>query len=327
MSKRNNAKKYAYFCAIFLLVLGMVFGGLQILESTVFYQEQEPERPAVSKTVTREGVDYFPRQDITVIMALGIDETGPVQSSGSYRNNGEADALVLLILDQKDETYSIVCLNRDMMVEIPALGIGGKVSGTEFGQIALSHTYGEGLEDSCENTRNTISQLFGGIRIDHYVALNMDAISVVNDAVGGVTVNVVDDFSAVDAALPMGTVKLRGAQAMTFVRSRMDVGNQLNITRMARHEEYMKGLMDAIFDSLEGSDTFVLELYEQVADYMVTDCSVNVISGLLNRCSGYTLKEIISLEGQNILGEEYYEFYADEKKLDELSLRLFYAPK
>lgn len=327
MSKRNSAKKTAYFCAIILLVLGMVFGGLQILESTVFYQSQEESAPSVSKTITKDGIKYFPRQDITVIMVLGIDETGPVVSSGSYRNSGEADAVVLLLLDQKDETYSVICLNRDMMVEIPAIGLGGKPAGTEYGQLALSHTYGEGLHDSCENTRNTISGLFGGVVIDHYVSLNMDAIAIVNDAVGGVTVDVVDDFSAVDASIPMGTVKLSGPQALTFVRTRMDVGNQLNITRMTRHEEYMQGLMDALMASLDSSDTFVMELYDQVDEYMVTDCSVNTISGLLSRCSDYTLKEIVSPEGDNILGEEYYEFYADEGKLTDLVLRLFYAPK
>ena len=33
------------------------------------------------------------------------------------------------------------------------------------------------------------------------------------------------------------------------------------------------------------------------------------------------------MEGENKLGEEYYEFYADEEKLDALILQLFYAPK
>ncbi len=327
MKKREGAKKIASFCVILILLLVILYSGLQILESTVFYGGYEQEDGFVSKTITRDGVDYFPRQDITVVMALGIDELGPVTSSGSYRNTGEADAVILLILDQKDETYTILCLNRDMMVEMPAIGISGKQAGNFYGQLALSHTYGEGLEDSCENTRKAVSDFLNGIVIDHYISLNMDAIAVVNDAVGGVTVNVVDDFSNVDSSIPMGSVTLSGNQALTFVRSRVDVGNQLNITRMTRHEEYMQGLMEAMTAKMESSETFVIDLYDKVSAYMVTDCSVNVVSGLMERCADYTLKEIVSPEGNNVLGEDYYEFYADEEKLDELVLRLFYMPK
>jgi hypothetical protein len=35
----------------------------------------------------------------------------------------------------------------------------------------------------------------------------------------------------------------------------------------------------------------------------------------------------VSPEGENVLGEKYYEFHVDEEKLDELIVRLFYAPK
>ena len=320
MRKQNNTlKTVVYFAAILILVLGMIFSGLQILESTVFLKEPAVQQPVSSKTITRDGVQYFPRQDITVIMALGIDELGPVQPSGSHRNTGESDAVLLLILDQATESYTVLCLNRDTMLEVPVLGLGGKPAGYAYEQLALSHTYGEGLADSCENTRKAVSELFYGITIDHYVALNMEGIGIVNDAVGGVTVNVVDDFSAVDPTLTKGTLTLRG--------SRMDVGDQLNITRMGRHEQYMEGLMDAMKARLETSDTFVLNLYDQVAPYMVTDCSVNVISGLMDRCAEYTLAEVVSPEGENVVGEEFMEFYLDEEKLDELILRLFYAPK
>ena len=324
MNQFKPKKRTAVLCVILILVLVAMIGGLRILESTVF---SAPEEPGIaSKTVTRNGIDYFPRQDITVIMALGIDERGPVQSSQSYRNYGECDAVILLILDQKEETYTLLCLNRDTMVDMPVLGIGGKRAGTFRGQLALSHTYGNGLEISSENTRQTVSDLLGGITIDHYVAMNMDAIGIVNDAVGGVTVNVVDDFSLVDPSIK-GQITLNAMQAMTYVQTRHDVGDQLNITRMGRHREYMEGLMEALRKKLDGNDSFALELYDRVDEYMVTDCSANVINSLMQRCAHFSLKEIVSPAGDNVLTEEYYEFHLDEEALDELVLRLFYAPK
>jgi len=326
MDKRNTHRRVLFVVAVLILVLVVIFSGLQILESTVFHYGQEGGTTP-SKTITRDGVDYFPRQDITVFLVMGIDEEGPVTDSGSYRNNGEADMVSLVILDKTAESYSILSLNRDMMLNMPALGIDGKEAGSFYGQLALSHTYGSGLEDSAENTRKAVSELFLGLNIDHYVSLNMDAIGLLNDAVGGVTVNVVDDFSAVDPSIPMGKVTLNKEQALSFVRTRKDVGTQMNLSRMERHKEYLKGLMQALTDKFTESESFAADVYDQMSDYMVTDCSIKNLSSLLQRCAHYEMKDILSLEGKNVLGEEFYEFYADEEKLDALTLELFYAPK
>ena len=327
MKEHRNIKKTAYFVITMLLVLGLLISGARILEYAAFGQDVPSEKLPESKTIRRDGIDYYPRQDVTVILLMGIDEQGPVISSGYHRNTGEADVVNLLILDETNETYTVLCLNRDTMLDMPVLGINGKQAGTLYGQLALAHTYGEGLADSCENTVHAVSDFLYGIAIDHYVAMNMDAVAIVNDAVGGVRVNVTDDFSEVDSSIPMGQVVLSGSQALNYVQARINVGNQLNISRMERHKQYMTGLMDALKANVKNSDTFILNLHDQVNEYMVTDCSATAISSLLERCADYSFQEIVSLEGRNEIGAEYYEFYADEEQLDEVILRLFYASK
>lgn len=327
MSKRESAKKAAFFCVILILVLIMIISGLRILESTVFYREQSQEEIFERKTITRDGVDYYPRQDITVILVMGIDQTGPVQDSGSYSNRGTADMVMLMICDEKTEEYRILALNRDTMLEMPVLGLGGREAGTEYGQLALSHTYGSGLEDSCENVKKTVSNFLNNISIDYYVAMNMDAIAILNDSVGGVTVTVKDDFSEVDPSITSGEMKLMGEQAINFVRTRKEVGNQLNISRMERQEEYVDSFMDALRTKLEQDDTYALKAYDAVSPYIVTDISSNSFSGLLKRYADFSLAEIVTPEGENVLGETYYEFHADEEKLDKLVLELLYMPK
>ncbi len=327
MSKPSTRKRAAYFGVILILVLAVMIGGLRILESTVLRRGSGIQVDHVSKTITKNGVSYFPKQDITVIMILGTDQTGHVVSSGSYRNSVRSDAVMLLILNHTDETYTVLNLNRDSMVEIPVLGIGGKKAGTSVGQLALAYTQGDGMEESCENVRSVVSNMLYGINIDHYVAMNMDAIALVNDGVGGVTVNVTDDFSEIDPTITKGKITLKGEQAFHFVHSRWYVSDHLNVNRMERHREYMSGLIDAIRTKNAEDPTFIIELYETVAPYMVTDCSINTVSGFMERCTDYTLAEIVSPEGKNVAGEEYYEFYPDEKKLEDLVLRLFYAKK
>lgn len=326
MKKRMRIIDIASAVLILLLVIVMLYSGLQILESTVLRTGTD-EQGFVSKTITRDGVSYYPRQDITVVMVLGIDQYGPVAQSEGYINPGAADMAMLLIFDDQDESCAVLQLNRDTMLEMPVLGVGGKAAGTYFGQLALSHTYGSGLEDSCENTRTTISNFLYGIRIDYYVAMNMDAISILNDAVGGVTVNVTDDFSQVDPTIGMGQVTLHGEQAIRFVRTRKDVGDQLNLSRIDRQKEYVGSFLKKFRSAYKNDLTFAANTYDQILPYIVTDCSLNTITSLMDRYGDYEIREVVTPKGENVMGEEYYEFYVDEEALDELILRLFYTRK
>lgn len=326
MEKRKRVKDILFAAAILLLVLVMVYSASRILEYTVLRDAVPQQAETVSKTITRNGVDYFPRQDITVMMVLGIDQYGEVKDSGSYQNPGASDMDILLIFDEASETCDVLHLNRDTMLDVPMLGIGGKQAGTWFGQLAMAHTYGSGLEDSCENVKEAISDFLYGIHIDYYIAMNMDAISILNDAVGGVTVYVTDDFSHVDPTIKQGMMTLMGSQAVNFVRTRKDVGDQLNLSRIQRHKAYIDGFVDAFREKQEDEE-FILSTYEDVSPYIVTDCSVNTINSLIGRYGHYTIGQVLSPEGRNVLGEEYYEFYVDEEALDALILELFYAPK
>jgi len=310
---------------ILVLVVVFLYSGLRILESTVFYKEESGQTS--SKTITIDGEEYFPRQDLETYLLMGIDRLGPVEASNSYNNPGLADALALLVFDKTNETMEVVTINRDAMVEMPVLGLGGKRAGTIYGQIALSHSYGSGLADSCENTVKTVSDLLYGIPVDHYVSMNMDGIALLNDAVGGVTVNIVDDFSAADERLMMGEMTLRGDQALSFIRVRKDVGDQLNLSRMERQTEYMEQFVKQLRTKMDGSPQFSLELYETIADYIVTDCSGTVLSAAMERYAGFDLKEIVTLQGENRMGEEYMEYHLDEEALKDVALRMFFVKK
>jgi hypothetical protein len=89
----------------------------------------------------------------------------------------------------------------------------------------------------------------------------------------------------------------------------------------------MNGLLEGLQEKLKAESTFALNTYESISPYVVTDCSGNVISSFAERYGDYPLVEIVSPEGENVKGEQYMEFYVDEQLLDQLILRLFYAPK
>ena len=323
---RKLLKKMIFPCIALILVLVILYSGLQILEAAVFLKEQTME-VRVRKTIVRDGVEYFPRQDQTVILLMGIDQEGVVQASTEPNQGKAVDMVALLVFDEKAQDCKVLNINRDTMVQMPMLDEKGREAGTFYGQLAYSHTYGTGLEDSCENTEKTVSNLLYGINIDHYVAMNMDAVALLNDAVGGVTVNVWDDFSSIDPTITQGVVTLRGQQARRFVQARGGVGDSLNLSRMERQTEDMEKFAEAFRTALDSSEEFVLTTYEEVAPYLVSDLPVNTLTGMVSRYEDYPITQMRSLEGENVLGESYYEFYPQEEALEALILNLFYAPK
>ena len=329
MNRRRKKSSLSVLVVVLLLIIVLIGCGIRLLDSAVFSDNRENglQEESEKKTITVNGVDYYPRQDITVILAMGIDTEGEMADSGSYNNDGEADVVSLIIFDELEECCTVLNLNRDSMVDMPVLGVGGRKAGTAYQQLALSHTYGSGLEDSCENTKETVSKLLNNIYIDYYIAANMDAIAIANDAVGGVTVNVTDDFSGVTDTIPMGQVTLRGKQATSFVRMRKDVGDQLNISRMERQKEYIDGFMQSLRAKRSEGDSFIYSMYADISPYIVTDLSANALSGMYSRYEGYQLKDIISPKGENVRGKQYMEFYLDREALDNMILDVFYKEK
>ena len=328
MRKHKAFKDVLVWCVLLVLVLVILYSGLRILESTVVHQPEEPAAQVNTKTILRDGVEYFPRQDVTVMLVLGIDQYGPVESSNYYRNHGSADSVMLLVFDETNKDCSVLYLNRDTMLDMDVLGVRGEYAGTTYGQLALAHTYGTGLEDSCENVKNTLMNFLHGLTVDYYVAMNMDAIPILNDAVGGVTVHVTDDFSKVNPTITMGELTLRGDQVVDYVRTRKDVGDQKNVTRMQRQKEYVDGFLNALMEKqAEGNVDFALRLYEQLAPYVVTDCSSATLSGMLDRYVDFTLTGAVTPAGENLVENGHYAFYVDEEELDRLILDLFYREK
>ena len=320
--KHRNYFLLAIVSALLLLVLV----GSVLIVDRIIYPKLEDTRHE-RKTIWHEGVSYFPRQDIRVFLFMGIDRVGPVVDSGSYKSEGAADVILVFIFNDTEKQYTVLALNRDSMVQMQKLGIGGKPAGSITAQLALSHTYGNGLQQSCINTRETVSNLLSGITIHQYVSMNMDAISMLTDAVGGVRVNVTDDFSTIDSSLKKGEIILNGDQAYKFLRTRKDIGDQLNLSRMDRHKEFMAGFEEAYRKNIGDSISKAMEIYNDISPYVVTDCSDNTIANLLNRLYDYKLVDILSPAGTNVRGEEYMEFYIDEEDLFQLVLRLLYEPK
>ena len=141
--KRQTLLKALVACIALILVLGIVYSGLQILELTVFYG-QEREFQVETKTITRRGVKYFPRQDISVILLMGINQPGTVHPEKPNHGNS-ADMVALVVVDEATESWSVLNLNRDAMVDMPELDLYGTIEAAVCALDSLNHITDEKL--------------------------------------------------------------------------------------------------------------------------------------------------------------------------------------
>lgn len=275
--------------------------------------------------VVYNGVDYEAKSWVEAYLVMGVDVTGPVVSTPGAYNGGQADAQFLLVLDNEDKTWQMLRLNRDSMVDVPVLDLRGDVVGYEHQQLALAHAYGDGTNNSCQNTVDAVSMLLGDAPIDGYAALNMDGIAILNDAIGGVTLTVTSDFTAVDPTLVEGeTITLNGRQAMEYVRTRKDVDDQTNLARMERQRQYLEAMKPQL---MALSDEEVIRVVDAVNDYLVSNIDSKKVLDLASKLKEYQELPELTINGENTVEDGHWAYILDENSLQQTILQLFYDEK
>ncbi len=273
-----------------------------------------------------EGQPYAVNDEIESVLFIGVDKFED-ESWGSYVNNQQADVVLLAVFNHQDKTYSMIPINRDTMVKIKTLGVTGESGGTITAQLALSHAYGTGHNDSARNVLHSVSDLFYGVKIDHYVSLKMDGVPILNDAVGGVEVELLGDFTALDPSYIEGaTVVLHGDDALYYIRARYGMEDPTNESRMERQKQYMSAWQDAYNSAVEKDEITTTSMLTEVSDYLTTDIPVSSMEDFAGYMDTYTFNGFQEIVGESVKGDEHMEFHVDESALQKQVLSLFYVP-
>lgn len=344
-SKKKKSKKFVFFVTSgtivisLLLIVAVTLGVLLVNgekslvgeNKTTASQIQVPANIEVDDGyIIYNGEKYKYNDKVTTILFSGIDKTSDQHIEGVLGTAGQADALFAMALNTETGKYKLMAISRDTMVDVNICDSNGNFKGTEKMQICLSHGYGDGKETSIENLKRSVSRLFFGIPVNSYMSIDLDAISILNDAVGGVTVNVVEDLSHKDPALVKGkTVTLNGQQAVTYVRYR-DIykdENQNNL-RMERQKSYLNSFIHQTIDLTKKDISTPITLYDKIADYSRTDIDASKITYLASIFlqNGFSADEdLIKIPGKTILGEKYAEYYVDTNEFFKIVLDTYYT--
>lgn len=279
------------------------------------------------KTIVYNGAKYKYNEDNINILFMGVDRDMQDTGEKVIGENGQADVLIWAALDSKTGHLSLINISRDAMVDVNKYNVEDKYLGTDKMQLCLAYSYGDGKEKSCENTLQSVSRLMYGMPINAYVAIDYSAIAPLNDAIGGVTVNVLEDLTQSDSALKAGeTVTLHGEQAQTYVRSRNTEVLDSNNQRMERQKQYIDAFLQQAISQTKKNLTLPVTLYNDVSDYMVTNISASEVTHLATLMiqNGVSGGDILTVPGEVTQGDVYAEFNPDDKELYKLILSVFY---
>lgn len=318
----RKAKLIVCLLAVLALFLGAIIC-LSLWEEGSPGTAAEGEDQTGLEKVYYDGEWYRQKQGIETMLVLGVDKytdfDGPVQ--GDYE---QSDFLMLLIIDKQNESCAALHINRDTMVDYEMLKDNGQFAGTAHGQITLAHAYGGEPGMRCRNTMKSVSSLLYGTKIDHYMSLTMDGVMLLNDLIGGVTVEVMTDMTQVDPGFVKGEkVTLKGEKMLKYVRARKGVGDGSNVGRMERQAQYLEALQDKLTDSMLGSD-FMDKALSEINPYMESDCSVEKLSEISDRLSEYGVSEYLDIAGEADDSGKFVEFNPDEAALQKLVMERFY---
>jgi LCP family protein required for cell wall assembly len=267
---------------------------------------------------------------VQTYLFIGTDKSGNEDAEGEEYHGSMADALMLVVVDKEEKTYGILQLNRDTITEVPMLLQDGSANASAQMQLCTAHWYGKDKAASCDNTVETVSKMLGGLPIDGYYALKMDAMPLLNHEVGGVTVTLEDDMTKLDPAMKKGTtLTLTDRQAELLMQSRYTMEDDRNTQRMRRQQIFLKAFMKKIKKQNAGDINATVKLYDRLRPYATTDIKMNDLTALLKDMQGYTDKGIITIDGTSKIGEKlhdgkkHWEFYMDEDSL-ETSMKQLY---
>ena len=333
MRKTNRLRKRDIF--VIMTAAALVLTGLYIGAQWLENKNANPEPRGdyqlryEDEQMTVNGHTYRQRKNLTTILFMGIDQEEDAEELPAYLkylSGGQADFLRLVVIDPSEKTIAQIEIDRDTLTPITMLGAMGEKLGSRTAQICLSHSFGDGREQSCAFTVEAVSSLLYHVPIKYYAAMNLDGISAINDILGGVTVTLEDDFSHIDPAMTKGTtMTLAGDQAEIFVRSRMNMAVGTNEARMKRQQQYVSQMTELLSGRIHESSDFIGSLYDALSPYLCTNMSRARMMNEAWVSKDYTRLSLVSIDGVHEVGDDgYTQFLADGASLEQAVLDVFY---
>jgi LCP family protein required for cell wall assembly len=224
--------------------------------------------PKLFGTLTEKNLTKEPSYMVLLGTDQSIDRETDSTTSGTYRT----DSIMLARIDPVEKKVTLVSIPRDTLVDLEG-----------YGEHKINAAYAYGGSSLAVSS---ISEL-AGVDISHFALIDMDGLTEIVDALGGIDVNVpveIDDDEA-GGHLDAGEQTLNGEQALILARSRHTYDSY------GIGDEYRSAnqrlVLSAIADKVLSSDlATIASTATTLSDYVQTDLSVSEIVSLAQALQG-----------------------------------------
>lgn len=303
-------------------------------EDNMVITGKNAEGSDISESISYEDKKYKYNSNLVNILVLGIDSDKNVSQSNLAGEMGQSDAMYLVSVDTKKKTTSILGIPRDSMAEVEVYNYQNKLVEIARAQITLQYAFGNNCKRSSELSAKAVSNTLCRIPINRVCVFNYDAVSIINDAVGGVEVTFENEFTdesgeIIDPEFVKGnTITLTGEQAGYFLRERDCTISESAMDRLSRQEQYISHLADKMKIVLKKKPWKAVDIVNDLRDKdcIYTDMSSSEILYLATiiKKSGLSMDEVVTLPGKVEMGEEYEEYNLDYSELRKMVIQYFY---
>lgn len=288
--------------------------------------------------VALDGKAYEYDEDIINLLFLGIDRAGSISTETNLDNwkAGQADAIFILSLNPDKKTIRIVGIPRNSMVDVDIYDQNARQMETIHNQICLQYGYAGGGENGLHAMKDAASKLLYDLPIHGAFAIGYDAVSIINDKVGGVDVEVLEDMPEKNKAFVLGnTVHLDGKLALQYVRERDYYQLGSPTLRLKRQKQYITALIQAAKTCVKQDPLLVTDLYNSITKYMNTDVTVDEAVYLVRQALDYQFDgdSFYLLQGDDVSvpftrkdgTEDFYDdYYLREDSIRQVMIDAFY---
>lgn len=303
--KFKEMRKLMILSGWFLCAAAFLAGGLGVLgvsgkynlqRQTISYVMEEENAAqdvlvmSVEKTIRQERGNryeeggYSYNEDILTFLLMGINQEERV------------DRLFLLVLNPQEEAMKLIPVSCNTMTTIDIYDEQGGYKGAITEQIGIQYGFGRNEKEGCEYQVKAVRNLFYGIPISGYLAVDIDDIPKVME--------LIDELNLENIRSIAGSVEPSAAG------------------RLERESRLLAELISQGKQMVRKDFTIPLKIYHKLSGSAVTNITADEAAYLAATAGGYHFDagQIITIPGKYINDE----FYADEDGIYNLIIDIFY---
>lgn len=278
-TKKKIVKYGLLALALAVLIIACRFIYVTVIDARTAFPDSTPvpsktPKESAEPTQTLSPEEWLAMQadmdfmkDRVNIVLVGIDYSAEREGRKDFRT----DTIMLFSVNFATGKVDIISLPRDSYADIAFTDSRWKINGAWMSAGGF-----EGRGFDC--LMQTITTTLGGIPVDYYVAVEMQAVKDIVDAIGGVWYDVDYEINIDNRHLDTGYQLLDGQAVLDYCRARKDITSGTDIDRIDRQQR----LLLEVFSQLKSEKLLpkIPEIYSTLQSEIYTNLNFEQIAAL-----------------------------------------------